>query len=75
MSAAIVDVCAPAALTGVDPAPAMSLDESSRQPLRALLRQQLATAPGAPIVFGARAWAARGDVARVCPTPTNRAHG
>lgn len=49
---------------GPAPAHAMSLDEDQRSQLRELLRQQLAGAAGAPIVLGARAWAARGSVAK-----------
>jgi SAM-dependent methyltransferase len=47
---------------GPAPAHAMSLDEAQRGELRELLRQRLGGTAGAPIVLGARAWAARGRV-------------
>lgn len=49
---------------GPAPAHAMSLDEARRGRLRDLLQRRLAVSAGAPVVLGARAWAARGDVAR-----------
>ncbi|HJV59691.1 MAG TPA: methyltransferase domain-containing protein [Albitalea sp.] len=49
-------------LGGQGPAPAyaMSLSEEARSALREKLRERLATAPGAPLSLGARAWAVRG---------------
>ena len=49
---------------GPAPAHAMSLDEHQRGDLRDLLQRRLETATGAPLVLNARAWAARGQVAR-----------
>ena len=49
---------------GPAPAHAMSLDEQRRGELRELLRQRLGGTAAGPIVLGARAWAARGRVAR-----------
>lgn len=49
---------------GPAPAHAMSLDEASRERLRALIRERMPMQPDGTIHLAARAWAARGVVAR-----------
>ncbi|NRF65408.1 methyltransferase domain-containing protein [Aquincola sp. S2] len=49
---------------GPAPAHAMSLDEASRERLRSLIRERMPMQPDGTIHLAARAWAARGVVAR-----------
>jgi hypothetical protein len=49
---------------GPAPAHAMSLDEPTRQRLRDLIRERLPVQPDGSILLAARAWVARGIVAK-----------
>jgi hypothetical protein len=49
---------------GPAPAHAMNLDEPARQRLRDLIRERLPVQPDGSILLAARAWVARGIVAK-----------